>query len=277
MSERNYDETGDHLTGDFIYLNIDGQKGEMYRNTQTGRRVIPRFTGYIDSCELIEDQGNAQFDILPGPAYILIISAKDSFDNEVKQFRLKVRSDYAFAAPRFVNVLAGQCVKGEDNLITVGFYKKEDSRSLFCSIYVNKNRDGKLEWVSGSGYPGAPRLDTDREGFIKFWTDIWKNDVMPAINGKPYEPGQPSDTDEPREIYSKVKQFTINSLATYTDANTLVKKFSVAVKRYVEKGLTNTEKELLRQLWIEKLRSFPGYGDWSLNMDGSAKEPEVST
>ena len=132
---RDYGQTGVSQTSDFIHINVSGKDNGMYQIIGGQRSPIPTFTGYIDSASLEEDSGNAAHNIKPGYSLILLCSATDPTDDAVKTWKLKVRADYTFATPRFVNVLAGQVSAG-DNRITVSFYNKEKYRSLFCSISV---------------------------------------------------------------------------------------------------------------------------------------------
>lgn len=268
--ERDYAKTGVSDVGKGqIFVNVDGRDGTMYRTINGTRSVIPKLTAYIDEVDIVEDEGNPDYEIEAGPAFILVVSATDPVDQRVKQFRLKVRSDYAFATPRFVNCLAGQLAKGLDNLVEISFYKKDDYRSLFCAISVNGEKDGKLPWIDGEGFKGAPRLDNGREEFVNFWTEMWKSHVMP-VYGKTGE--SVSDTQSERKIFKDLKSQTQNTLKKVKSAEEIDEKWGKVLAHYSEKGLDETEIEILRNLWIVKLNSFKGYEDWTLDLEGNMKQ-----
>ena len=73
-----------------------------------------------------------------------------------------------------------------------------------------------------------------------------------------------------------MKNKTLVTLEQVKDSAGIETKYPVAVKKYEEVRLNETEKELLRQLWIQKLQGFAGCSEWSLTLAGEVVKPETT-
>jgi hypothetical protein len=224
------------------------------------------FSGKLRSVDLYLNTGNKEKEIPPYWAYKFLFYVEGTSDVD-GDYLLELGKESRFV-PAILNVLAAQSFELESPIFYFSVYKTNGYPRLY--FFQNGDYKDKFPWKYSFETDVPKRKETgqfDEFGNAKydyseidaFWDRVFKEEVYPAVNKKPYlSPRDPAKT-------ARLKKNSEKAIQAAEDEKDLAKKWS-DICTWMSNHLPHPEDQKeIQKLWIENTGK-------QLNLDGSMGE-----